>query len=90
VWVSVDFGLHYSKTNSFKLASYFDSDSCGDINDRNNTLGFTFYVTDTVFTWFSKKQVIITPSTCEVKYAAASLCVNHIIWLRNLLYDLKL
>jgi Reverse transcriptase (RNA-dependent DNA polymerase) len=87
---TVDLGLHYSKTNSFKLVGYSDSDWCGDIDDTKSTLEFTFYVGDTVFTWLSKKQAIVTLSTCEAEYVAASLCVNHAIWLRNLLYDLKL
>jgi Reverse transcriptase (RNA-dependent DNA polymerase) len=87
---SVNLGLHYSKTNSFKLIGYSDSDWCGDTDDRKSTSGFTFYVGDTIFTWLSKKQAIVTLLTCEVEYVALSLCVNHAIWLRNLLYDLKL
>jgi hypothetical protein len=87
---TVDLGLHYSKTNNFKLAGYSDSDWCGDIDDMKSTSGFAFYVGDTVFTWLSKKQVIGTLSTCEAKYVTASLCMNHAIWLMNLLYDLKL
>jgi hypothetical protein len=87
---TVDLGLHYSKTNSFKLAGYSDNDWRGDIDERKNTSGFAFYVGVTVFTWLSKKQAIVTLSPCEIEYVAASLCVNHVIWLRNLLYDLKL
>jgi hypothetical protein len=79
----VDLGLHYSKTNNFKLTCYSNNDWCGDINDRKSTSGFTFYVGDTVFTWLSKKKVIVTLLTCEVEYIAVSLCVNHAIWLRN-------
>jgi hypothetical protein len=55
-----------------------------------NTLKFTFYVEDTVFMLLSKKQTIVTLSTFEAEYIAASLCVNHVIWLMNFLYDLKL
>jgi Reverse transcriptase (RNA-dependent DNA polymerase) len=45
-----DLGLHYLKTNSFKLIGYSDSDWCGDIDDRKSTSGFAFYVGHTVFT----------------------------------------
>ena len=49
-----------------------------------------FYFGSTAFTWQSKKQAIVTLSTCEAEYVAASSCVNHAIWLRYLLEDLKL
>ena len=43
---------------------------------------------DTAFTWLSKKQAIVTLSTCEAEYVAVSLCVCHGIWLRRLLQDI--
>ena len=49
-----------------------------------------FYFGSTAFTWQSKKQAIVTLSTCEAEYVAASACVNHAIWLRNLLEDLRM
>ena len=36
----------------------------------------------------SKKHLIVTFSTCEVKYIAATSCVCHAVWLRNLLKEL--
>ena len=45
---------------------------------------------DTVFTWLSKKQPIITLSTCEAEYVAATSAVFHAVWLRNLLKELNL
>ena len=37
----------------------------------------------------SKKQPIVTLSTCEAEYVAATSCVCHAIWLRNLLKELR-
>jgi Reverse transcriptase (RNA-dependent DNA polymerase) len=76
---TVDLRLHYSKTNNFKLTGYSDGDWYGDIDDRKSISGFAFYVGDTIFTWLSKKQAIVTLSTCEAEYVAALLCVNHVI-----------
>ena len=45
---------------------------------------------DTAFTWTSKKQPIVTLSTCEAKYVVATSSVCHAIWLRNLLKEFKM
>ena len=83
-------GLYYSRTNEYKLVGYSDSDWCGDVDDRKSTAGYVFYMGDTAFTWLSKKQPIVTLSTCEAEYVAASWCVCHATWLRNLLHELKM
>ena len=49
-----------------------------------------FFIGETAFTWMSKKQPIVTLSTCEAEYVAATSCVCHAIWLRNLLKELNL
>jgi hypothetical protein len=87
---TVSLGLFYSESSEFKLKGYSDSDWCGDVDDRKSTSGFVFYLGDTAFTWVSKKQPIVTLSTCEAEYVAASWCVCHAIWLRNLLCELGL
>lgn len=82
-------GLFYSKTKEYKLLGYSDSDWCGDVDDRKSTSGYVFFMGDTAFTWLSKKQPIVTLSTCEAEYVAASWCVCHAIWVRNLLSKLE-
>jgi len=47
-------------------------------------------MSNTAFTWLSKKQPIVTLSTCEAEYVVASLNVCHAIWLRNLLSKLEM
>ncbi|KAM2778784.1 hypothetical protein COP1_014123 [Malus domestica] len=87
---TVNFGLFYSSSDNYKLAGYSDSDWAGDSGDRKNTTGFVFFMGDTAFTWMSKKQPIVTLSTCEAEYVAATACVCHAIWLRNLLKELSM
>ena len=86
---TLDFGLFYSSSNNFRLVGYSDSDWAGDLDDRKSTTGFLFYLGDTAFTWISKKQPIVTLSTCEAEYVAAASCVCHAMWLRSLLKELN-
>ncbi|KAK6147714.1 hypothetical protein DH2020_018626 [Rehmannia glutinosa] len=83
-------GIWYPKKEGFKLVGLSDSDWAGDTDDRKSTTGFIFFMGDTAFTWASKKQPIVTLSTCEAEYVAATSCVSHAIWLRNLLKELSM
>ena len=87
---TINFGLLYSFSNDYKLVWYSDSDWGRDVDDRKSTTRFLFFMGDTAFTWMSKKQPIVTLSTCEAKYIAATSSVCHAIWLRNLLKELGL
>ena len=57
---TIDFELFYSPSNNFKLVGFCDSDFAGDIDDRKSTIGFVFFMGDCAFTWYSKKQAIVT------------------------------
>ncbi|KAK6142445.1 hypothetical protein DH2020_022793 [Rehmannia glutinosa] len=85
---TINYGLFYSTTNDYKLVGYSDSDWSGDVDDRKSITGFVFFMGDTAFTWMSKKQPIVTLSTCEAEYVDATSCVCHAVWLRNLLKEL--
>ncbi|KAK2966107.1 hypothetical protein RJ640_001521 [Escallonia rubra] len=87
---TIEFGLFYSPSNNFKLLGYRDSDWAGDLDDRKSTTGFVFYMGDMTFTWSSKRQPIVTLSTCEAEYVAATSCVCQAIWFRFLLRELHL
>ena len=60
------------------------------MDDCKSTTGFVFYMGDNAFTWVSKKHTIVTLSTYEAEYVAATSCVFHAILLRNLLKELSL
>ena len=60
------------------------------MDDRKSTTGFVFYMGDTTFTWTSKKQPIVTLSTCEAEYVVATSSVCHAVWLRSLLKELHM
>jgi len=82
--------LYYTRSDDYRLVGYSDSDWCGDVDYRKSTSGYVFFMSNTAFTWLSKKQPIVTLSTCEAEYVAASLSVCHAIWLRNLLSKLEM
>ncbi|GAB2273823.1 hypothetical protein Dimus_039054 [Dionaea muscipula] len=73
---------------SFVLSGYSDSDWGGDVDGRKSTTGFLFFFGAAVFTWVSKLQPIVTLSSTEAEYVAVASCVQHGLWLRQLLKEL--
>lgn len=67
----VNFGLIYSSNNNLNLVGNSDSDWAKDLVDRKSTTRFVLYIGETAFTWSSKKQPIVTLSTCEAEHVTA-------------------
>jgi hypothetical protein len=80
--------MFYTSSTNFNLVGYSDSDWGRDLDERKSTTGFVFFIGNTSFTWSSKKQSIVTLSSCEAEYVAANSAVCHLIWLRNMLKHL--
>nr|GFA32498.1 retrovirus-related Pol polyprotein from transposon TNT 1-94 [Tanacetum cinerariifolium] len=59
-------------------------------DDGRSTSGFLFFLGYNTFTWSSKKQPIVTLSSCEAEYIAATSCVCQAIWLRSMLKELHM
>lgn len=83
-------GLFYERSAEPSLVGYSDSDWCGDVDDRKSTTGYVFTLGSSAFTWMSKKQPIVTLSTCEAEYVAACYGVRHAVWLRRMMTELEL
>ncbi|XP_050920439.1 secreted RxLR effector protein 161-like [Lathyrus oleraceus] len=72
------------KANS-ELMCYSDSDWCGDKVDKRSTSGYLFKYLGGPISSFSKKQSIVTLSTCEAGYIASVVVACQAVWLLNLL-----
>jgi len=84
-----DFGLVYKKSEKSNLLGYTDSDYAGDRDDRKSTSGYSFMFGSGAISWSAKKQPIVTLSTTEAEFVAATACACQAIWLRRLLEKLK-
>ena len=57
---------------SLKLQGYVDADFAGDIDSRKSTTEFVFTLGGTAISWASNLLKIVTLSTTEVEYVAAT------------------
>ncbi|KAL0436856.1 UNVERIFIED_CONTAM: protein NRT1/ PTR FAMILY 2.7 [Sesamum radiatum] len=88
VKLSKDDGARKVDSTTFRSLVGSLSDYAGDVDDRKSTTGFVFYFGENAISWCSRKQPIVTLSTCESEYVATTAGTCHAIWLRRLLSEL--
>eukprot|EP00253_Pinus_taeda_P034035 PITA_34035 len=66
------YGILYQETSDFRLIGYTDSDWAGSVNERKSTSGYVFHLGSGANSWASKKQPIMSLSTAEAEYVAAT------------------
>lgn len=82
---TLDFGLFYKREFDSIPKVYTDSDCAGDIDDRKSTSGYVFLLSKAAVCWSSRKQAIVTLSSTEAEYVAATSCACHCVWVKGIL-----
>ena len=77
-----------STLENFKLIGYTENDNGGSIDEKKSTSGYTFHFGTGVVSWASKKQPIVTLSSAEAEYVAATSTACQVVWMRRVLKDL--
>lgn len=80
--------LYNSEKNDLRLVGYSDADFASDVSTRRSTTGVVFMFAGGPVTWSSQRQSLVTLSTTESEYVAATSTAKEAMWLRSLLNDL--
>ncbi|CAD6271158.1 unnamed protein product [Miscanthus lutarioriparius] len=83
-------GLWFKKNNHLNVEGYCDADWASCLDDRRSTFGYCIFVGGNLVSWRSKKQPVVSRSTAEAEYRAMSVCLSEMLWVTNLLSELKL
>lgn len=83
------YGIKYQRSETASdLVGFSDADYAGDLETRRSTTGYIFQLAGGPITWASQRQKLVTLSTTESEYVAASAASREAIWLRKLLSDI--
>ena len=72
-------GLHFSSHFSLTLRAYSNANWAGDPTDRRSTTRYCFLLGDSLISWRSNKQTVITRSSIEAEYRALTATIAELI-----------
>ncbi|CAA7021062.1 unnamed protein product [Microthlaspi erraticum] len=84
---SYAYGLKYGR-GSKTLTGFSDSSHNIDQDDGRSTTGHMFYFGTSPITWCSQKQDMVSLSSCEAEFMAATEAERQAIWLQELLGEI--
>ena len=82
-------GLLYENKGHSHIVGYLDADWVGSPSDRCFTLGFWVPVGGNLVSWKSKKQAVVARSSAEVEYRVMTLATCELVWLKQLIQELR-
>jgi hypothetical protein len=83
-------GLLFAKSGESEIVGYTDADWVGDQTNRRSTSGYFTFVGGNLVTWRSKKQKVVARSSAEAEYRGMAHGVCELLWIRNILKDLRI
>lgn len=87
---TTNFGIFYKQGGCDQLKAYSDSYYAGDYDNRRSTSGYVCFLSGAAIAWSSKRQPIVTLSTTEAEFVAATACACQVMWLRRVFEDIGL
>ncbi|KAJ0565941.1 putative RNA-directed DNA polymerase [Helianthus annuus] len=82
-------GISFKKSDSMVLTGFVDSDWAKCLKTRKSVTGYGIFLGETLISWKSKKQSVVSRSTAEAEYRAMCSATCEIMWILNVLSELK-
>lgn len=86
---TVDKGLQLRRSTTPTLVAYSDADWAGCPDTRRSTSGFCVFFGDSLISWSSKRQAIVSRSSAEAEYRGVANVAAECCWIRHLLGELN-
>jgi hypothetical protein len=79
--------LFFLRSSSLHLQAYCDANWVSDTSHRRSLSAYCVFLSGSLLTWKTKKQVAVSHSSAEAELRVMTLVTTEITWLRWLLED---
>uniref|UniRef100_A0A7C9CSR4 Reverse transcriptase Ty1/copia-type domain-containing protein n=1 Tax=Opuntia streptacantha TaxID=393608 RepID=A0A7C9CSR4_OPUST len=83
-----DLGILISNTAQYNLEAYCDSDWAACSHSRQSVSGYVVFFGNSLISWKSKKQGVVSLSSAEAEYRSLRRLVSELAWLSRLFHEL--
>jgi histone deacetylase 1/2 len=82
--------LHIKPSTDLDITGFSDADWATSVDDRKSMAGQCVFLGETLVSWSSRKQKVVSRSSTESEYRALADLAAEIAWTQSLLAELKL
>ncbi|XP_062082482.1 uncharacterized mitochondrial protein AtMg00810-like [Humulus lupulus] len=86
---TINHGIHIKFSDQLSITGYSDADWACCPDDRKSIAGYCVYLGDTLVSWSSKKQAVVSRSSTESEYRALAHVAAEISWIQALLNEFQ-
>jgi len=83
-----DLGILLNNTATYTLEAYCDSDWAACSHSRKSVSGYVVFFGNSLISWKSKKQGVVSLSSAEAEYRSLRRLVAELAWLSRLFHEL--
>ncbi|KAK9670380.1 hypothetical protein RND81_13G197700 [Saponaria officinalis] len=87
---TVNRGLFYPSHQELHLEAFCDADWGQCAFTSKSLIGYCIFLGKSLISWKTKKQKTVSKSTAEAEYRSMSYATSEVVWVENVLKDLKI